>query len=51
MAGKFVEKDGLAVLTWSLGGTLVDTGFRTRRAEDKARLVAAVQAVAPARRA
>ncbi|MFC4904211.1 ABC transporter permease [Kocuria oceani] len=50
MVGKFVEKDGLAVLTWSLGGTVVDTGFRTQRAEDKRRLLAEVEAIAPAAR-
>jgi hypothetical protein len=48
MVGKFVEKDGLAVLTWKLGSTVVDTGFRTQRAEDKQRLLAAVEAIAPA---
>jgi hypothetical protein len=48
MVGKFVERDGLAVLTWRLGGTVVDTGFRTQRAEDKRRLLAAVEAIAPA---
>ncbi len=35
MAGKFVEKDGLLVLTWNLGTHELDTGFRTRRAADK----------------
>lgn len=35
MAGKFVEKDGLLVLTWDLGAHELDTGFRTRRAADK----------------
>ncbi|MFI7579042.1 PH-like domain-containing protein [Kocuria kalidii] len=50
MVGKFVEKDGLAVLTWSLGSTVVDTGFRTQRAEDKRRFLAAVEAIAPAPR-
>jgi hypothetical protein len=35
MAGKFVEKDGLLVMTWDLGANSVDTGFRTRRAADK----------------
>jgi hypothetical protein len=34
MAGKFVEKDGLVVLTWNLGSHELDTGFRTRRAAD-----------------
>jgi len=51
MAGKFVEKDGLAVLTWTLGGTVVDTGFRTQHAEDKQRFLAAVEAIAPGQRA
>ena len=35
MAGKFVEKDGLLVLSWTLGTHQLDTGFRTRRAADK----------------
>jgi hypothetical protein len=35
MVGKFVEKDGLAVITWSLGDRDVDTAFRTRHAADK----------------
>lgn len=35
MAGKFVEKDGLLVLTWNHGTHQLDTGFRTRRAADK----------------
>lgn len=35
MIGKFVEKDGLLVITWRLGETLVDTGFRTRSAADR----------------
>ncbi|XAS69357.1 hypothetical protein V3C33_08950 [Micrococcaceae bacterium Sec5.7] len=35
MAGKFVEKDGLLVLSWTLGSHELDTGFRTRRAADK----------------
>lgn len=34
MAGKFVEKDGLLVLTWDHGAHQLDTGFRTRRAAD-----------------
>ncbi|WIG18919.1 ABC transporter permease [Kocuria rosea] len=48
MVGKFVERDGLAVLTWRLGSTVVDTGFRTQRAEDKQRLLDAVEAIVPA---
>ena len=43
MAGKFVEKDGLLVLSWMLGARELDSGFRTRRTEDKTTLLAAVQ--------
>jgi hypothetical protein len=43
MAGKFVEKDGLLVVTWMLGSHELDTGFRTRRAADKDLLHAALQ--------
>ena len=43
MAGKFVEKDGLLVLSWMLGSHELDTGFRTRRAEDKTVLLNALQ--------
>lgn len=50
MVGKFVEQDGLAVLTWSLGTARVDTGFRTQHAEDQRRFLAAVEAIAPAPR-
>ncbi|EMY34920.1 hypothetical protein D477_007139 [Arthrobacter crystallopoietes BAB-32] len=35
MVGKFVEQDGLAVITWTLGGRDVDTAFRNRHATDK----------------
>ncbi|MHA7140774.1 PH-like domain-containing protein [Arthrobacter sp. Sr33] len=48
MAGKFVEKDGLVVLTWTLNGTAVDTGFRTREAAARTRLLDAAAALAPA---
>ncbi|MFJ6002355.1 hypothetical protein [Arthrobacter sp. NPDC092385] len=48
MAGKFVEKEGLVVITWLLGSERVDTGFRTRHAAHKAQLVAAVAALVPA---
>lgn len=47
MAGKFVESGGLVVLSWRLGEQLVDTGFRTRAASDKAPLVAALTAMLP----
>lgn len=43
MAGKFVEKDGLLVLSWRLGARELDSGFRTRRAEDKTTLLKALQ--------
>jgi hypothetical protein len=43
MAGKFVEKDGLLVVSWMLGSRELDTGFRTRRAGDKAPLLTALQ--------
>jgi hypothetical protein len=47
MAGKFVEKDGLLVLTWTHGSRELDTGFRTRRAADKDMLYTAVQQLIP----
>ncbi|WP_332602179.1 PH-like domain-containing protein [Arthrobacter sp. S2(2024)] len=43
MAGKFVEKDGLVVLSWMLGEHELDTGFRPRRAADKQPLLEALQ--------
>jgi hypothetical protein len=43
MAGKFVEKDGLLVLSWMLGTHELDTGFRTRRADDKTTLLNALR--------
>jgi len=43
MAGKFVEKDGLLVLSWVHGSYELDTGFRTRRAEDRNVVFAALQ--------
>lgn len=43
MAGKFVEQDGLLVLSWLLGSRELDTGFRSRRAEDKALLLNTLQ--------
>lgn len=48
MAGKFVEKDGLVVLTWQLGEQEVDTGFRTAAAEAKKPLLEALKALLPA---
>lgn len=43
MAGKFVEKDGLLVLSWAHGTHELDTGFRTRRAADKPALLQTLQ--------
>jgi len=43
MAGKFVEKDGLLVVSWVHGSHELDTGFRTRRAEDRDVVFAALQ--------
>jgi len=48
MAGKFVEKDGLLVLSWMLGSRELDSGFRTRHADDKTLLLNAVQDLIPA---
>ena len=48
MAGKFVEKDGLLVLSWMLGSRELDSGFRTRHAEDKTILLNALQNLIPA---
>ena len=47
MAGKFVEKDGLLVLSWMLGSRELDSGFRTRHAEDKTTLLNALQDLIP----
>ncbi|WP_434994153.1 hypothetical protein [Arthrobacter sp. Ld5] len=49
MTGKFVEKEGLVILTWRLGTHGVDTGFRTRHAAHKAQLLAAASALVPTR--
>lgn len=45
MAGKFVEKDGLVVVSWTLDSQTFDTGFRTRYAADKTQLLAAISAL------
>lgn len=42
MSGKFVEKDGLVVVTWMLDGQEVTTGFRTRAAQDREPLLDAL---------
>lgn len=48
MAGKFVEKDGLVIVTWQLGPKRVDTGFRNRSADEKTPLVHAITELLPA---
>ncbi|MEU3845965.1 hypothetical protein AB0E44_03125 [Micrococcus terreus] len=45
MQGKFVERDGLLVVSWMLGADEVSTGFRTRAAADRAPLMEAVQSL------
>ena len=45
MAGKFVEEGGLVVLTWQHGNRRLDSGFRTRHAQDRDRVVSALQAI------
>ncbi|MET3718745.1 MULTISPECIES: hypothetical protein [unclassified Arthrobacter] len=50
MAGKFVEKDGILVITWDLGKHTLDTGFRTRRAADKEALYDSLQQLIAAAR-
>lgn len=47
MAGKFVERDGLVVLTWEHGGQRLDTGFRTRHASDRGALLDALHRFVP----
>jgi hypothetical protein len=48
ITGKFVEKDGLVVVSWTLGSRELDTGFRTRRGADKQPLLEALQELIPA---
>ncbi|WP_347107577.1 hypothetical protein AAHB33_11075 [Paenarthrobacter sp. S56] len=43
MAGKFVEKDGLLVISWMLGSRELDTGFRSRRSADQQLLLQALK--------
>lgn len=47
MAGKVVEKDGLVVIGWTLDGHRVQTGFRTRYAEDKQAVLEELRRIAP----
>jgi hypothetical protein len=47
MAGKWVGGDGLLVVRWQLGETVLDTGFRLDRAEDQARFLDLAPGAAP----
>ena len=47
MAGKVVEKNGLVVIGWTLDGHRVQTGFRTRYAEDKQAVLRELRRIAP----
>lgn len=42
IAGKAYERDGVLVITWDLGGRLVDTGFRADDAEEQRALREAI---------
>lgn len=46
MAGDVVEREGLAVIRWTLGEAQLDTGFRARSAEQQREVVAAAAALA-----
>ena len=45
MVGKFVEREGLVVMTWRLGETRLDTGLRTRHRADRERLLHALSSL------
>lgn len=45
IAGAVYERGGLVVLTWDLGPTTLDTGFRADRTDDHVAVVAAVRAL------
>lgn len=44
IAGRAYERDGVVIVTWSLGGRLVDTGFRAERAEAQAEVLSVLGA-------
>lgn len=46
IAGKAYERDGVLILTWELGGRLVDTGFRADVAAEQAEALTALQTLA-----
>jgi hypothetical protein len=43
IAGKAYERDGVLVVTWELGGRLMDTGLRADSAEEQAELLEAIR--------
>lgn len=47
MAGKVVERDGLLIIGWTLDGHRVQTGFRTRYADQKNTALKRLRAIAP----
>lgn len=47
MIGKFVERDGVIMIGWELGGTQVATGFRPRHAAEGRALLAALRRHSP----
>lgn len=47
MAGKFMGRDGLVVLTWDSGDRVLDTGLLVRHRSQRPALVQAVQALIP----
>lgn len=47
ITGKFVEKNGLVVVSWSHENTLLDTGIRTQYGEHTSELVEQISAIAP----
>lgn len=49
MIGKVVETDGLVVLTWQVGDTILDTGLRTRYAAERPLLYDRILALLPLR--
>jgi hypothetical protein len=49
IAGKAYERDGVLVITWDLGGRLVDSGFRADVAEEQRALLQSIQEPVPDR--
>ena len=47
IAGKVVERDGLLLIGWTLDGHRVQTGFRTRYANQKTEALAQLRGIAP----